>query len=83
MPIYDIDTFIFYLFPFLRGPGNFNDFLNKSGLDAPFVQRKSGKISWIVRKSPEGVCYTSRGDFRTKRKNKFHKFAPQIYTLLF
>ena len=24
-----------------------NDFLNKSGLDAPFVQRKSGKISWI------------------------------------
>ena len=24
-----------------------NDFLNKSGLNAPFVQRKSGKISWI------------------------------------
>ena len=50
-----VDT-LFFLF--LRGPGNFNDFpgafftlfndfLNKSGLDAPFVQRKSGKISWI------------------------------------
>ena len=26
VPIYDIDTFIFLFIPFLRGPGNFNDF---------------------------------------------------------
>ena len=43
-----VDT-LFFLF--LRGPWAFNDFLNKSGLNAPFVQRKSGKISrigWVV-----------------------------------
>ena len=29
---------------------------------------KSGKISWIGQKSPEGVCDTSRGDFCSKCK---------------
>ena len=42
MPIYDIDTFISYLFPFLRGPGNFNDFPEKI---------RKNFLDWTIKKT--------------------------------